>query len=737
MKSHHSSIILSGAAVAAAMLLLTGCAKENGLNQWKNRDGGCAELVLTDVNSGEMLSKAAIDGTGFPRDGRIGLFFFKDEAGSELYGDSSCSNVEYSYNQDKSKWTASPAIRVGSTPGYLYGYYPYNGADKDVKAIAVESSLDGDDAMYVAKQDPVTDQTAGNVAITMRHALARVSITVKDKGYSGAAKLSRIEFVGAKTAQSGTLNALDGSISATKSDVTLEVPEASQQITEAGTRYECLLVPSEVDASARDVTLRLTIDGQQKTVALSGENALKIISGVKARLTIDLSDSGLSIVDGGIHIDEWQTIVVGGYTVTVKPDSNVTSHDILIDAYADGSNAVIVAISRYGKALSCKIGDAKCPRILENDSFIFTIENVTSDIEAVLGYAQSSRITVLCNNGGKVWIGNKEITTSREYEVGDRVTIHAMPEDDYQLFKWDDDDSRQFDREITVGETDSTYTAEFISANLIPALFTVNSEGRQVFFSKGNLWYGKVGASESSTFNFENEQWEFSPTSNGSRDATHVSHFFWSKFAHVACRESYIELEKVDRTDIFFTNMQESAGADKPNASFIVAGEANRYRTLSGGEGSEWEYLINLRTTKDNQAPTINGTSDARWMRCSVRLNNDRYVKGLLIFSDTFTWPKGDGAPAEDSAYGNSPATYSRDEFKKLEDAGCVFLPATGVFNGDVLNIGNSGIYWSSSAESETFAFSLFFTDDRINPGAGGFFRKFGYSVRLVMDAER
>ena len=78
----------------------------------------------------------------------------------------------------------------------------------------------------------------------MNHALARVFITVVNKGYTGNAKLSKIKFSGAETAPEGTLNALDGKITAEKSSVTLDVTGDAQTITTAGTIYECLLVPS-------------------------------------------------------------------------------------------------------------------------------------------------------------------------------------------------------------------------------------------------------------------------------------------------------------------------------------------------------------------------------------------------------------------------------------------------------------------------------------------------------------
>ncbi|MDO4824372.1 MAG: fimbrillin family protein [Bacteroidales bacterium] len=121
-KTRILSIMASAVAVVA---LLTGCSTENDLENGKD---GLASLELSSVSSSDMLTRAVIDGTTFPQTGEIGLFLFKDELAETPYGESGYTNIKYAYNSSKNKWTASPAIKVGSTPGHLYGYYPYNAA---------------------------------------------------------------------------------------------------------------------------------------------------------------------------------------------------------------------------------------------------------------------------------------------------------------------------------------------------------------------------------------------------------------------------------------------------------------------------------------------------------------------------------------------------------------------------------------------------------------------------------
>ena len=99
------------------------------------------------------------------------------------------------------------------------------------------------------------------------------------------------------------------------------------------------------------------------------------------------------------------------------------------------------------------------------------------------------------------------------------------------------------------------------------------------------------------------------------------------------------------------------------------------WRTLTGGDSSEWGYLVGTRS-----ASTVNNTEDAKYMMCKVNS-----ISGLLLFPDSFTWPTVSGAPAESTATAINSAeewddvpTYTLAEFATFEAAGCVFLPAGG-----------------------------------------------------------
>ena len=380
MNIKHISLTFMAVAVAA---LLAGCAKSP--IETPSDTKGLTDLELTHVGSTEV--KSAIDGKDFPQTGEIGLFLFTDEAATTPYGKTGYTNVKYAYNSDKKKWTASPSIKVGSTPGYLYGYYPYSSEAESIKTIPVASSLDGDDVMYASKQNsPITDQTASQTAITMNHALARVSITVKNNGYTGNAKLTSIKFAGAKIAQEGTLNALDGKITATNSDVTLDVTGDAQTITAAGTTYECLLVPSDAISTRQDLDLTLTIDGDVKTATLSGDNGVIIAQNTKSNITIGLSNSGISVA--GVSIDEWKEVEVGGHKVAVKFDEGVPgiNKDILLMAYEQDGDVIIKSFSNSGKTVTCQLDDdTMVESVPDGNLSVFTLPGVSKDIVATIG----------------------------------------------------------------------------------------------------------------------------------------------------------------------------------------------------------------------------------------------------------------------------------------------------------------------------------------------------------------
>ena len=651
-------------AFAAAAALLAGCAKTP-----IEPSEQLTDLELSYVGSTEI--KSVIDGTEFPTEGEIGMFLFRDEAATQPYGESGYANVKYSYNSTKGKWTASPSMKVGSTPGYLYGYYPYSSEAANIKSVPVSSSLNGDDVMYATEQ-AVTDKTASQTAITMNHALARVAITIVNNGYTGDAKLTGITLADAATSVSGILDATTGTISGTaKADVVLEVPEDSQAITATGTTYECLLVPSEVISGKQDVTLTLTIDGQDKTASLSGDNGVIIARNTKSDITISLSNSGISIQE--VSIEGWNVVEIGGHKVTIAEASDITANDILLKAYVDGNTVKILAIPLSGTILKCAVsGTAEVSKSRSGNIYTFTISDIGSDVTATIGYEDPITVNVSSNNSD---LGTASFEGECYY--GETITFRATQKSG-KFIEWQDADGNKLDWEnpqsITL-TSDITVKAVFKLSGFLPGKFTVNAQGKKVRFSKGNLWYGDhryVDRAIPKGFYFEADQWGGKPLQDSLWNTSHIIHFFWGDNEIYSAHEQYAYWgPKI--TDVLFTNKTETT----PNPEFKVLEDGTEqkgiWRTLAD---SEWQYILYDREMTYNKP---------RFTCITLKI----IVEGGL-YAGTFIYP---------DDYNSEEVGSGQFTWQEINDAGIVFLPTVGYRDKyNVYGLKNLAVgYWSST----------------------------------------
>ena len=703
MNTKHISLAISAVSVVA---LLTGCAKN--LMEDLNPSEQLSDLELTHV--GAIESKAAIDGTTFPEEGEIGLFLFKDEMATQAYGDG-YENIKYTYNYTKEKWTASPSIKVGSTPGYLYGYYPYSSTATDIKAIPVASSLNGDDVMYASTQDVITDMTAANTTITMNHALARVSITVKNNGYTGEAKLSKIKFGGAKTAENGTLNALDGKITATNSNVTLDVPTANQTITATGSTYECLLVPSGEDDNKQTVTLTLSIDGIDKTATLSGDNGVILAQGTQSTITITLSNSGISVQT--VSVEDWNVVEIGGYKVTLKySDDAGIEDDVWIKNIEVIDNTVKVTAYAFScRHLKCTMPDGNLCNSQSKEfgpptynvwgdltgykylRYSFIISDIASNTTATIGYAKA------VNNFGVTPSGAGSVEITGESYEGETVTLNAIPAYEYGFDAWLDKDNKplSFEEEIypNVRLAPDCISVRFKENLILDGVFTVDANDKKVRFTRGNLYRDEEH--NNPVCKVEQHQYDFN--ANGYTGSTdHVSHFMWCNDIANAASQSYDDSWKVQ--DTFFTEA----------ADFSVTGfnsSENKCRSLTN---EEWQYLFSYGDY-DNDARRGK-------YRCGVTVCGK--ANCLVLLPDSWTWGSN-----------QDKQEYNYVEWKNMEAAGAVCLPAAGIRNGDSFySEGIYGYYWTASPE-ETLAYGFNFYSNSVR-AEDHEFRSNAYSVRLV-----
>jgi len=269
-------------------------------------------------------------------------------------------------------------------------------------------------------------------------------------------------------------------------------------------------------------------------------------------------------------------------------------------------------------------------------------------------------------------------------------------------------------RPVTIGSS----KLNFIIGGALKGLFTVDSNGTQVRFSQGNMYYD----GNSNKFKFENNQCDFRHYNgikndvaviNGIKTTTPsgtVGSYYWSNDESVAYAVSYNDPSKTG-TDIFFTN----AAITTPRTDFTVNGQTNVWRTLSN---DEWAYLMGTRSQTNLYAKAmVNG------------------IKGLIIFPDGYNGT----TSVEGIATVNAPkavyptASIAAATWTAMESEGCVFLPAASTRGN---SSDTAGRYWASSGRYAVSAYALYFENSSsgVVPSYSTA-RNSGYSVRLVCAA--
>ena len=223
---------------------------------------------------------------------------------------------------------------------------------------------------------------------------------------------------------------------------------------------------------------------------------------------------------------------------------------------------------------------------------------------------------------------------------------------------------------------------------LISGKFTINSEGKQVYFTKGNLW-----ADDFDFLHFEDSQWD----SYNSYSLDHTSYFTWSSSVSLAAGP---------------TGYGSNLFCDE-NHKVSVNGIAPIYYALTK---DEWKYLFRIDDSDRNVREMKYGspTHSCNIIYCGTG--------GLVIYPDDYN-----GDPL--SQY----IEYTEETFPE----GCVFLPGAG-WRDDytILDVGHSiGFYWSSSADFEHRPYNVLFYEDGVSIGDPGN-KDNAFSIRLVANCE-
>ena len=276
----------------------------------------------------------------------------------------------------------------------------------------------------------------------------------------------------------------------------------------------------------------------------------------------------------------------------------------------------------------------------------------------------------------------------------------------------------------------TTETPTTWANGVLPGLFSINSS-HKVYFSQGNLQY----QASTDTWRFATNQYDYIGTDNSNISSSYdgwIDLFGWGTSGW-DCGNTYFHPWDKDNSDgslygppgqYNLTNSYAYSDWGQYNSISNGGNQTDQWYTLSPGS---WDYLINTRP-----ASTLNGVSNARYAKATVN-----GVAGIILFSDTYTHPIGVPQPANINASGASFTVnnYQGNNWKLMENAGAVFLPAAGCRNNTLITQVNSrGCYWSSCYYSSEAAWILYFHSNSVNTNNTLENRYCGQSVRLVQD---
>ena len=241
-------------------------------------------------------------------------------------------------------------------------------------------------------------------------------------------------------------------------------------------------------------------------------------------------------------------------------------------------------------------------------------------------------------------------------------------------------------------------------------LFSASAD-KQIIFSSGNLQYHPAN----NEWRFAENQTDYIGAANSTISETYngwIDLFGWGTG------------DAPTKSSPFYSAYQtfvdwgtNTIGTDAPDT----------WRTLSK---DEWMYIFYNRPNAQSlfALGSVNG------------------VNGTIILPDNWTTPAGvsfvasttNGLSWQGGYYYNSNGTnygdntYTSEQWSKMEQAGAVFLPASGFRWGtDVDYVGYYGYYWSSAGDDEDYAYRVSFNSSGLYPQSYSI-RNYGQAVRLA-----
>ena len=258
-------------------------------------------------------------------------------------------------------------------------------------------------------------------------------------------------------------------------------------------------------------------------------------------------------------------------------------------------------------------------------------------------------------------------------------------------------------------------------------VFTINSDGDQVIFSKGNLQY----QASTNTWRFAENQYDYignavGNTSPSASQKAWIDYFNWGTSGYNHGATCYQPWSTSTSRGNYYAYGSSSKNLYDAKDDGSMRGQADwGYNAISNGgntENSGWRTL-----TKEEWAYIITSRTDSyKYAKGTIHSTN-----GMILFPDGFTPPSGISISNANTA-GAGYSSYSDTDWSALEAVGCVFLPATGLRNGTtVMESGTIGNYWSSTYMNGDRVYNIRFDGSSLKLENDGD-RQNGFPVRLV-----
>lgn len=264
----------------------------------------------------------------------------------------------------------------------------------------------------------------------------------------------------------------------------------------------------------------------------------------------------------------------------------------------------------------------------------------------------------------------------------------------------------------------------------LSGLFTVNSSGKQVCFSQGNLQYiGTAGNDDENNTGaywcFATNQWDHLTDNYVEGKQYDRDLFGWgtSGYNHGATRYQPWSTGGGNTDYYAYGNSKNNLNASNGKADWGYNAIKNGGNTENSGwrtpTHDEWEYMRFNRTTP----------SGILYAKASVNGKN-----GVIFLPDN--WKTSYHSLSNTNVYSSSFSSNSinkSDWENDFEAHGAVFLPATGARYGTSLQSDGEVLCWSATQNWDYNSYSMIFS----NTGYGdNCYRNWGLTVRLVRDVE-